>query len=225
MEDAVSQYMIRQNRPYGWTDVYANMAAISGGKSKDLTKTGVQAALETLAEKGVLQVRVKGKSKVYFATQPEEVTDNVEDIEKEAANAKSESAKLSLKFSDAVGHLGKLEQRVPLKDIRQATATAEKRLAELKAEKEEIEKKNAESGANGVTSKQDLQRLDRQLGESFTNWRKARKTYNDAQDTVFGDGPKPEEVCPETDSDAGVSLENLEKELLPTSRASRPRGR
>ncbi|XP_065053672.1 homologous-pairing protein 2 homolog isoform X2 [Rhopilema esculentum] len=205
-DDAVLDYLNKQNRPYSATDIFNNM-------HKEFGKTAIVKALESLAEKKVIHEKTYGKQKVYAPMQAQygEYDENeLKSMDQEIFELNDELTKLRQKCKSQESVIGNLNNQMTTKD-------AAERLEELEKECQSMQKriKKIESEGNGITPEV-KEKIYKDNKEYIQHWKKRKRMAMDLLNCILEGYPKTkkqllEETGVETDEDVAVSLENCSK--------------
>lgn len=194
--DAVFAYLLKQNRPYSATDLHQNMG-------KDIGKTGVTKALDSLVSEGRIKEKVYGKQKVYVIDQtqfPEVDETEIKTMDDKIAQLNGE---LQLK-SDEVR---KLESELKSFDNMLSTDCARSELSELYPEIEKLRTKLEKLKEGRVLiSKEEKDSVYNNRSKFVKEWRKRKRISNDILNSILEGYPKTkkhlyEEIGIETDED------------------------
>lgn len=201
-EEAVLDYLNKQNRPYSATDIFNNM-------HKEVGKTAVVKALESLAEKKSIHEKIYGKQKVYAPIQ----TQYGEYDESELKSMDQEILELNRELNDLRKQCKLQETTIGSLNSQITTKEAADKLETLKEEcklmKSQITK--IESESNGVTPEM-KDKIYKNNKEFIQSWKKRKRMAMDIINCILEGYPKSkkqllEETGVETDEESGVSIE------------------
>ncbi|THH29472.1 hypothetical protein EUX98_g4715 [Antrodiella citrinella] len=167
-EDAVFDYLIKMNRPFGAVDVAANLKGA-------VPKTAAQKILVSLAEKGKITQKLYGKTTFFVATQA-----NLEDVpaeklaalEAEHKEAEEANKVLQAEVRAATAELAKIKSTPTdtelASQLEDAAATVKKTITRLEP---------LRSGAPPI-SPEELAQLDAEWTKYRNDWVRRRKIFN-----------------------------------------------
>ncbi|ORX85690.1 TBPIP-domain-containing protein [Basidiobolus meristosporus CBS 931.73] len=200
-EEAVLEYLRRNNRPYSATDIFNNLHGAVG-------KTAVQKILTQLVEKEEITGKAYGKQWVYCISQDkfetpsqeelDEMDKQIEALWQQVAQKKEENKQLASVFSGLNNSLTNSE--------------IEERLGILEAENQKYEERLARLREGGKQiSLEDKKKIDTEFENNRKLWRARKRMFNDIFNTITEFMPgKPKDLLEEqgieTDADAGVDI-------------------
>eukprot|EP00794_Sanderia_malayensis_P003394 gene3394-3884_t len=201
-DDAVLDYLNKQNRPYSAVDIFNNL-------HKEFGKTAIVKSLESLAEKKQIHEKVYGKQKAYAPNQ-----DQYEDYDE------SQLKKMDLEITGHAEELKRLQQQCKSQEAvigkmnsQITTKVAKERLEQLTGECSSMQEriKKIESASNSVTPVE-KDKIYKDHKECDQHWRKRKRMAMDIINCILEGYPKSkkqllEEVGVETDEEVGVSLD------------------
>ena len=194
--DAVFAYLLKQNRPYSATDLHQNMG-------KDIGKTGVTKALDSLVSEGRIKEKVYGKQKVYVIDQ----TQFPEVDETEIKTMDDKIAQLNAELQLKSDEVRKLESELKSFDNMLSTDCARSELSELYPEIEKLRTKLEKLKEGRVLiSKEEKDSVYNNRSKFVKEWRKRKRISNDILNSILEGYPKTkkhlyEEIGIETDED------------------------
>ncbi|XP_067145277.1 homologous-pairing protein 2 homolog [Centruroides vittatus] len=200
VNDAVLEYLKKQNRPYSAIDVFNNL-------HKEHGKTAVVKCLESLAEKNEIKEKVYGKQKIYYADQ-----DRMESLDEK------QIAKMDQDISETTSVLKGLQGEVKSKETLLASLKNSLTDEQIRNKLEELRKENGEMETRLKELKcrskdvppEAKEKIARENESALKEWRKRKRMACDILETVLEGYPKGkkallEEIGVETDEDADVS--------------------
>ncbi|XP_025094797.1 homologous-pairing protein 2 homolog isoform X2 [Pomacea canaliculata] len=185
---AVLEYLIQQNRPYSAQDVFQNMG-------KDLGKTAVVRALETLAETKQIKEKIYGKQKVYVADQsqlPALNENEIKAMDQQITQLTGQLQQSQVETQRLEGEEAKAELQKTIRDVEQLTA----KIQQLKE-------------GRVLVSKEDREKVLKRRNHYVKEWRKRKRISMDIVGAVLEGYQKTkrqllEEIGIETDEDHSV---------------------
>ncbi|XP_059155998.1 homologous-pairing protein 2 homolog isoform X2 [Physella acuta] len=200
----VLAYMIKQNRPYSVQDVFQNAG-------KDLGKTAVMKAMESLASEGKLKEKVYGKQKVYVADQSQYPAVNDAEIRSMDEKISQLQGRIELKQEE----IRKLESELHKFNALVSTVDARAQLGQIYPEIEALKAKLGKLKEGRVLiSKEDKDKVVKNREKYVKEWRKRKRTASDILNSILEGYPKTkkqlfEEIGVETDEDYNVKPPEL----------------
>lgn len=198
-EEAVKDYLERQNRPYSAIDIFNNL-------HKEFGKTAVVKALETLAGQKKIIEKIYGKQKVYAPLQDQYGEFNEKEIKS-----------LDLKITELNENLASLQQQSKQQESQINSFGKEMTTTELLQAVENLKKENFELNGridklkSGTTlmTKEQRHKLYQRKEKMEGHWKKRKRMANDIINSILEGYPKPkkqliEETGVETDEEVGV---------------------
>uniref|UniRef100_A0A0B7A6W4 Homologous-pairing protein 2 homolog n=1 Tax=Arion vulgaris TaxID=1028688 RepID=A0A0B7A6W4_9EUPU len=196
---AVLTYMIKQNRPYSVQDVFQNMG-------KDLGKTAVAKAMESLTTDGKLREKVYGKQKVYVADQSQ--YPDVDDAEIKAMDDKIIQLNGNIKLQGE--EIRAVESELQLFNGLLSTAAAREELSKIYPDIENLKNKLGKLKEGRVLiSKEEKDKVFKNREKYVKEWRKRKRITSDILNSILEGYPKTkkqlyDDIGIETDEDYNV---------------------
>ncbi|KAG7032097.1 Homologous-pairing protein 2-like protein, partial [Cucurbita argyrosperma subsp. argyrosperma] len=218
-EAIVLNFVNEQNRPLNSQNVADSLQKFN------LKKTGVQKALDALADSGRISFKEYGKQKIYLARQDQFKIPNSEEL----TQMKEANAKLQQHLSEQKKAITQVEEEIrtlqsnlTLKEMREKEAMLRKEVKELEEKLETLR------GGVTLVSPEDRKAIEQIYSEKLGQWRKRKRMFKDIWDVITENSPKnlkdfKEELGIEYDEDVGVNLQSF-SDMLPQNR-KRPRGK
>lgn len=203
-QESVLSYLNHQNRPYSAQDVFQNMG-------KDIGKTAVVKAMETLAAEGRIKEKVYGKQKVYVTDQSQ-----FPDIdEAELKGMDDRIANLNDKVQALMEDNRRTESQIKTFDTELTTNKAKQNILDISKDIESMQWKLSELKEGQVLiSKEEKDQLYANRSKFVKEWRKRKRISNDILNGILEGYPKTkkqlfEEVGIETDEECNVKVPEL----------------
>lgn len=201
VNEAVYDYLQKQNRPYSGVDVFNNL-------HKEHGKTAITRALEQLYHEKRIIEKTYGKQKIYFFDQnalPQASDDELAKMDAEVLNLDQSIKSLEQNLKTLDCELNKLTQSLTTPDIKNKIAQLLEENGELEARLETLTK-NKDS-----INPKERDELIKNNEKYVKEWRKRKRIVTDMTDAILEGYPKPkktlfEEMGLETDEDLKVSL-------------------
>ncbi|KZV67340.1 TBPIP-domain-containing protein [Peniophora sp. CONT] len=222
-EDAVLQYMLNMNRPFGSTDVATNL-------HNSVPKTQVVKILASLAEKGALSMKPYGKVIIYVANQANMDTLSKEDcdaLEKQAKDLEERQKELNVELKTASSDLSRVKSAYTEEEMAQRTTECEEKVQRLQALLEPLR-----NGAP-LLSEAELAKIDADVKRWKKEWLNRRKVFQQFWGSITESMPPQEsnelreDLDIEGDSPEHIQLEkrlNAKGPARLARKASRQRG-
>ncbi|XP_025094796.1 homologous-pairing protein 2 homolog isoform X1 [Pomacea canaliculata] len=196
---AVLEYLIQQNRPYSAQDVFQNMG-------KDLGKTAVVRALETLAETKQIKEKIYGKQKVYVADQSQLPALNENEIKAMDQQITQLTGQLQQSQVETQRLEGELQNYKSLLSTEEAKAELQKTIRDVEQLTAKIQQLKE---GRVLVSKEDREKVLKRRNHYVKEWRKRKRISMDIVGAVLEGYQKTkrqllEEIGIETDEDHSV---------------------
>ncbi|XP_005102347.1 homologous-pairing protein 2 homolog [Aplysia californica] len=201
---AVFSYLLKQNRPYSAQDLFQNMG-------KDLGKTAVVKALESLTAEGKIKEKVYGKQKVYVIDQ----TQFPDVDESEIKSMDDKISQLNGKFQLRSEEVRKLESELRAFNGMLSTESARAELSKLYSELEQLKVKlNKFKEGRVLISKEEKDRVYQNREKYVKEWRKRKRVTSDILNAILEGYPKTkkqlyDDIGIETDEDYNVKVPDV----------------
>lgn len=202
--DKVLSYLTSQNRPYSVNDIFLNL-------HREVGKTAVQKALDTLVADEKVREKVNGKQKAYVVNQETLETPEGENIDEMDAVIRTKTAELNELKEEQKG----LEGSVRAWTSKLRTADVLSELAKLSDEVSTLEKRLSAlvsaTGDSRVVSREERDRVAVKRDAAVDGWRKRKRMCDTVIDAVLESYPKSKRILVddmgvEIDEDVGVKL-------------------
>ena len=196
---AVFDYLLKQNRPYSAVDLHQNMG-------KDFGKTAVVKSLECVTAEGKIKEKVYGKQKVYCIDQTQFPDVDEKEIKQMDADIVQCNGKLQLKSDE----IRKLESEFKNFDSMLSTDSAKAEIEKLCPEIEQLKSKLGKLKEGRVLiSKEEKEKVYKNREKFVKEWRKRKRMTSDILNSILEGYPKPkkqlyEDIGIETDEDYNV---------------------
>ncbi|KAL7641478.1 UNVERIFIED_CONTAM: hypothetical protein RMT77_007349 [Armadillidium vulgare] len=196
----VLNYMKQQNRPYSVNDIFLNL-------HKEIGKTAVQKALDSLVENGSLKEKVYGKQKVYVITQ-----DNfppLEDGKLKELDAKINELTEDLKIKTK--EASDLESKKKNIGSSLTTEEAEANIKQIENEIALIKESLSKIQCNGdVVTQQEKERIEFDREKKLKEWKRRKRLAMDILNAILESYPKSkkelfDQIGIETDEEAAIN--------------------
>lgn len=210
VEGIVLNFVNEQNRPL-------NSQTVADFLQKfNLKKTGIQKALDTLADAGKISFKEYGKQKIYLARQDQFDIPNSEEL----TRMKEENSKLQAELdeqkkavSEVEGEIKSLQSNLTLEEIHGKEMKLQKEVSNME------EKLTKLRGGVTLVSPEERKAIEALYSSTISQWRKRKRMFKDIWDSITENSPKnlkefKEELGIEYDEDVGVSLQSL-SDLMP----------
>jgi len=200
---AVKKYLETENRPFSATEVHN----VFNKQSKNV----ITKALEELAQNKLIEEKVNGKQKIYFADQNnfQELDDNrIKEIDHQLEHLRQECEQMEKEVKDKDTEVSALRANLSPQQMSEKTAQLNEEVIELENKWQTIESK--------------VQDFDPTLNEKVKNkrkrlvtkWIKRKRMAVQMIDTISGmSSKKPkdlmEEIGVETDEDYNVNIPQI----------------
>ncbi|KAJ3373579.1 hypothetical protein GGF31_000420 [Allomyces arbusculus] len=225
-EQLVLDYLTRNNRPFGATDV-------ATGLRNAVSKTVVSKALAALADRGEITCKTFGKSSIYFPLQNDDDAASPDDLAQMGQDITDLSGKadeLKTAIASMSEELATLNASLPTADLASQVATltdandaAESRLTALR--------RAAEGDGEPLVTAADRAAAMTRHATMRKAWVKRRRMFKDMWDAITEnlETVKPadlmDELGIETDEMVGVELANIPEVVPPAVDSRKGKGR
>eukprot|EP00088_Acartia_fossae_P022801 TRINITY_DN2390_c0_g1_i15.p1 TRINITY_DN2390_c0_g1~~TRINITY_DN2390_c0_g1_i15.p1 ORF type:complete len:210 (-),score=79.15 TRINITY_DN2390_c0_g1_i15:206-835(-) len=198
---AVLKYFQNQNRPYSAQDVFMNL-------HKEHGKPLVQRVIDQLVAETKLKEKLNGKQKCYVINQDNLPTANDEEL----AKLDSTCAELANTLHSKQDKLKSLDAKVRKLNSSLTSKEAEKKLATLQEEVNEMEERLEKLQNNTVLiTTEEKNRINKEYEAAIKLWKKRKRTCTSAQDSILESCSKKkkdllEEIGIDTDESVGAVI-------------------
>jgi len=203
-KEVVLKYLRDQNRPYSVNDILLNL-------HKELGKTAIQKALDSLTQETKVIEKINGKQKAYAVSQQDLPTASEEELK--TLDLEINKINEELKTSSEI--LRNKENLLKKFGSSLSTAQAKNKTEELKVEMKELQKKlDKFSDKGNLITKEEKLSIDRKHETGVKEWKKRKRMCLDVTDAILENYPKSkkhlyEEIGFETDESAGVKMPDM----------------
>lgn len=197
----ILDYMKTQNRPFNAVMLFENLHGV-------VKKTQAVKLMADLAAAGKVVEKLKGKQKIYWATQEGLVIADAKGL----AKLDKEIESLRTEKKSIAGELGEIGSRISSLNNALTNEEADAEIEKLTKENAELETKLTRlRGGAKLVSKADKDKAEKQYEHVRLEWRKRKRMCMDVVKQVGeGAGKKDKEIMEEVelegDDDAGVDL-------------------
>ncbi|KNE63512.1 hypothetical protein AMAG_08634 [Allomyces macrogynus ATCC 38327] len=224
-EQLILEYLTRNNRPFGATDV-------ATGLRNTVSKTIVSKTLAALADRGEITCKTFGKSSIYFPLQNDDDAESPDDLSKmdqEITDLSGKADELKAAIASMSKELASLNASLPTTDLAvqvailtDANDVAESRLTSLR--------RAAEGDGEPLVTAADRAAAMTRHATMRKAWVKRRRMFKDMWDLITENVPrKPAELMDElgieTDEMVGVELASIPEVVPPAAEGRKGKGR
>jgi len=203
-EHAIQEYLQQQNRPYSAVDVFNNM-------HKEIGKTAVVKALDSLAEKGMILEKTYGKQKVYAPLQ--DIYGDVSETDLKALDVKIKERQELV--STLQKEVKSQEAEIQVLNRQLTSEEALKSIQQLQTKNKTMsEKINTLKSGCVLITKEERTKIYARRDKLIGHWKKRKRWSNDILGCILESYPKTkkelyEDVGIETDEEAGVKIPSV----------------
>ncbi|KAM7344458.1 homologous-pairing protein 2 homolog [Cochliomyia hominivorax] len=199
----VQEFMLKENRPYAINEIVEKCG-------KDLGKTAIQKALDSLVNQEVLKEKCYGKHKIYFAQQ----NINIKELKKDVQSLKQQLNQAQTILKTKETQLNVLELKLKsFKPIKSLTTLEEERdqlLDDIRCTNEKLRSFQAQESESKFST-QDVKKIVSKYENVALAYRKRKRMCTDMLDAIMEGYPKTKkaliaDIGLETDEEVGFNV-------------------